>query len=157
MELNIVRGSKKKREYAESICNFVAEKFMPRMKDNLIVNLEFVTGLAQRENIYGDCIWEDEDYRPREFTIRIDAGLNLRTTLTTIAHEMVHVKQYAKDEMKQLFSVNKTRFKGEYIPAGTNYWDLPWEIEAHGRETGLFIQWAEKENLGHQKWTHDSQ
>ena len=155
MFIEFSRGSKQKREYAESICNFVAEKFMPRLKDKITINLEFVSGLKKRESIYGDCIWEDEDYRPREFTIRIDAGMDMRTTLTTIAHEMVHVKQYAKDEMKQLFVVNKTRFKGEYIPADTNYWDLPWEIEAHGRETGLFIQWAEKEGLGNQRWTWD--
>jgi len=155
MFIEFSRGSKQKREYAESICNFVAEKFMPRLKDKITINLEFVSGLKKRESIYGDCIWEDEDFRPREFTIRVDAGMDMRMTLTTIAHEMVHVKQYAKDEMKQLFSVNKTRFKGEYVPAGTDYWDQPWEIEAHGRETGLFIQWAEKENLGHYKWTHD--
>lgn len=155
MFIEFSRGSKQKREYAESICNFVAEKFMPRIKDKILINLEFVSGLKTRENIYGDCIWEDEDYRPREFTIRVDAGMDMQMTLKTIAHEMVHVKQYAKDEMKQLFSVNKTRFKGEYIPAGTDYWDLPWEVEAHGRETGLFIQWVEKQGLGHQKWTHD--
>jgi hypothetical protein len=40
-----------------------------------------------------------------------------------------------------------------YNPEKTSYWDLPWEIEAHGRETGLFIRWAEKEHLGHLKWT----
>jgi len=155
MEILFTRGSKQKREYAEGICNFVAEKFMPRLKDKITVNLEFVSGLKNRENIYGDCIWEDEDYRPREFTIRVDAGMNMQMTLKTIAHEMVHVKQYAKDEMKQLFSVNKTRFKGEYISADTDYWDLPWEVEAHGREHGLFIQWVEKEGLGKKKWTWD--
>jgi len=155
MIIEFSRGSEKKREYAESICNFIADKLMPRLKDKIFISIEFVTGLSKRELIYGDCIWEDEDYRPREFTIRVDAGMDMRKTLVTIAHEMVHVKQYARDEMKQLFSVNKTRFKGEYVDSDTNYWDRPWEIEAHGRETGLFIQWAEKYQLGHQKWTHD--
>ena len=155
MYIEFSRGSNQKREYAGSICEFVAEKFMPRLKDKLTLNIEFVTGLVKRESVYGDCVWEDDDYRPREFTIRVDAGLDLRKTLTTIAHEMVHVKQFAKDEMKHLYSVQKTRFKGEYVADDTCYWDRPWEIEAHGRETGLFIQWAERNNLANKKWTHD--
>ena len=28
-----------------------------------------------------------------------------------------------------------------------SYWDLPWEIEAHGREVGLFIRYCEENKL----------
>jgi hypothetical protein len=38
-------------------------------------------------------------------------------------------------------------------PEKVSYWDLPWEIEAHGRELGLFVRWAEKEGLADKKWT----
>jgi hypothetical protein len=64
----------------------------------------------------------------------------MRDMLTTLAHELVHVKQYVKKEMP------------EDITEG-DYWDRDFEIEAHGRETGLFIRWCEKEQLGHLKWT----
>ena len=30
---------------------------------------------------------------------------------------------------------------------------LPWEIEAHGRETGLFIRWVEENDFATKKWT----
>ena len=51
---------------------------------------------------------------------------------------------------------SKVRWKGsDYTREATDYYDLPWEIEAHGRECGLFIQWAENHKLGHLKWTHD--
>ena len=30
------------------------------------------------------------------------------------------------------------------------------ELEAQGREIGLFVQWAEKNKLGHLKWTQSS-
>ena len=30
-----------------------------------------------------------------------------------------------------------------------------WEIEAHGRELGLFIRWAEKNKLGKRAWARD--
>jgi len=30
------------------------------------------------------------------------------------------------------------RFDGKYYPEDMNYWDAPWEIEAFGRELGLY-------------------
>jgi hypothetical protein len=53
----------------------------------------------------------------------------------------VHVKQY---ELGQLDHCAEEEF---------DYWDKPSEVEAHGRETGLFVTWAEKNNLAHKKWT----
>jgi hypothetical protein len=70
--------------------------------------------------------------------------------LETVAHEMVHVKQYARRELHPVYNMwcGKT-----YNPEKVSYWDLPWEIEAHGREVGLFIRWTEENKLGHLKWT----
>ena len=72
------------------------------------------------------------------------------TLLETLAHEMVHVKQYARRELKPRVDcwMGKT-----YNPKKVSYWDLPWEIEAHGRETGLFVRYCEANKLGKQKWT----
>ena len=39
------------------------------------------------------------------------------------------------------------------LHSNINYWDAPWEIEAHGRESGLFIQYADKNELGKFNWT----
>ena len=61
--------------------------------------------------------------------------------LMTIAHELVHVKQY---EIGKLTQTNE---------ADIDYWDRPSEIEAHGREVGLFIRWAEENYLAHKRWT----
>ena len=75
--------------------------------------------------------------------------------LSTLAHEMVHVKQWATGEMKELVRQNKTRFKGELF-GNTEYWFRPWEIEAHGIEKGLFVKWAEATGVSKQKWTQDN-
>lgn len=155
MLLEMFGGSKQKREYTESLCGFVAKKLMPRLADKLIINIEFKRNLLKGESIYGDCIWEDDDVRPRYFTIRVDAGMPLRETLTTIAHEMVHVKQFAQGKLKYLTTANKHKFDGKYFSDSLDYWDRPWEIEAHGREIGLFIQWCHQEKLGKYKWTQD--
>ena len=37
----------------------------------------------------------------REFDIEIDKNLTLRKLLTTVAHEIVHVKQYARKELTE--------------------------------------------------------
>mgnify|MGYP001210788531 FL=1 len=81
--------------------------------------------------------------------------MKLRKLLLTIAHEMVHVKQYARGELYQGTRIAKHRWQGKWISNNLDYWDQPWEIEAAGREIGLFVQWAEKNKLGNQKWTHD--
>jgi hypothetical protein len=33
-----------------------------------------------------------------------------------------------------------------------NYYDHPWEIEAHGRERGLFYRWVEQSRWKNCKW-----
>ena len=62
-------------------------------------------------------------------------------SLIALAHEMIHVKQYARGELKDYLRVNKSKWKGEIIdPQEVDYWDQPWEIEAHGREKELYYK-----------------
>jgi hypothetical protein len=68
----------------------------------------------------------------------------------SLAHEMVHVKQYATRELSDTIVVHRGRvvdtakwkgveykFKAKEDP----YWDAPWELEAFGREVGLYRRW----------------
>jgi hypothetical protein len=68
---------------------------------------------------------------------------------------MVHVKQYARGELYVGARNAKHRWQGKWMSENVNYWDHPWEIEAHGRESGLFIQYAEQNDYGKYKWTQD--
>ena len=57
---------------------------------------------------------------------------------------MVHVKQWAKNEMYEYMEPHMVRFKGEKIHLEeTDYWDYPWEIEAYGKQLGLFVRFCE--------------
>jgi hypothetical protein len=58
---------------------------------------------------------------------------------------MVHIKQWAKDEMYEYMNVaGLVRFKGEKVHMViTDYWDYPWEIEAYGKQLGLFVRFCE--------------
>jgi hypothetical protein len=51
----------------------------------------------------------------------------------TLAHEMVHVKQLAKGQMKLL--PNEARmWKGKRYSKKTKYLDMPWEIDAFSKQ-----------------------
>jgi hypothetical protein len=56
---------------------------------------------------------------------------------TTLAHEMVHVRQLAKGQMK--FLPNQARiWMGKRYSKRTHYLDQPWELDAFARQEILF-------------------
>lgn len=142
--VEVTGGKPYQRKRVEQVVNFCIKKLMPRMQ-----TLDIKVVLKDlKDDAYGYCLSETT----REFELEIHKKLPLRKLLTTVAHEMVHVKQYARKELKQDYDwLGKT-----YSPKKVSYWDQPWEIEAHGRETGLFVRWAEANKLGNKKWTQDS-
>jgi hypothetical protein len=104
------------------------------------ITLEFDPSLS-KTNEYAYCDWEFENHKSRDFIITVDPALGKRNMLLALAHEMVHVKQYAKGELKDYVRTSKSKWKGEVIDANElDYWDHPWEIEAHGREKGLYFK-----------------
>ena len=66
---------------------------------------------------------------------------HLADIMRTLAHELVHVKQFVKGEVskKNLVLISNT-LKGMQTES-TNYWDNPMEIEAFGRTPGLVHRW----------------
>jgi hypothetical protein len=78
--------------------------------------------------------------------IDVDADLPRTNTLLTLAHEVVHVKQYATGELRDYRKrYHRTRWQGKVVDEHeVYYYDLPWEIEAHGREGGMYIRWQEQ-------------
>jgi hypothetical protein len=59
--------------------------------------------------------------------------MSLMDMSITLAHEMVHVKQLAKGQMKLL--PNKARmWKGKRYSKKTKYLDMPWEIDAFSKQ-----------------------
>jgi len=82
--------------------------------------------------------------QPRAFLIEVHPGIGVRNIFDTLAHEMVHVKQYIKGEINDSLSV----WKGKEIDSDdVDYWDHPWEIEAHGKEKGLVTKFAIEQTL----------
>ena len=107
---------------------------------NQVVDVELVFTFNDMDgNVHGYCDWNDSSYKARDFTISIRPNLSKKQTLLAIAHEMVHVKQYAKGELYDLTRSRKCKWRGGVVDNfNTSYWDLPWEIEAHELELTLY-------------------
>ena len=150
MYIEILGGSTTQKFYVESMMRFCHEKLFPRMR-TLYLNVH-IKNFGDDDSC-GYCVPTEPGSRPREFDIELNRSLRLRTLLETVGHEMVHVKQYARGELRENYGVGKHLWKGAWVNSNIDYYDLPWEIEAHGRETGLFIRYVEKHKLTAKKWT----
>ena len=90
IEFQNIRSTK----FQDLLCDVVEfgrKNLFPRHK-NVYINI-----IATRNRgVYGDCMYEDD----RDFTLRFDTTLPQKEIVTTILHELVHVKQYSyKEEM----------------------------------------------------------
>ena len=142
MFITVTGGKQYQQQYVESMVEFCIETLMPRMR-----TLDITVKLCKPNKAMGYCLELDTN---REFELEIDKTQSLRKMLETVAHEMVHVKQFAR---RELHPATDVWYGKTYNPKKMSYWDLPWEIEAHGRECGLFVRWAEKNKHAEKKWT----
>ena len=149
MQLSIVGCPDKKRfrPFVKRAAQFYAKELISeKMLENIFVRIKFSKDLPA----YGYASVEDynESGKPREFEIELHSGIGGYDILKTLAHEMVHVKQYAKGEMKDYVRLNKVKWKGKvYNERKIDYWDTPWEIEAHGREKGLYYKFLDSQKV----------
>ena len=120
-----------------------------RLRDNLTINIH----LRHHSN-EGEAKIDSETnrYRPRSFRIYLDHHRMETNEMTgetrtdmewfveilkTLAHELVHVKQYVMGELR--WRDAGLLYKGiNHDPENLEeYFELPYEIEAYGREKGL--------------------
>jgi len=135
-----------------AMTEFAMARLVPskRLRNNVSINVH----LKHHEEGGEAMLSEDADrYRPRDFKInldhhRMDKDDYNRTlgdtewghrVLRTLAHELVHVKQYIRGELT--WRDAGLLWKGvNHNPKNLlHYYDLPYEIEAHGREYGLLF------------------
>jgi hypothetical protein len=67
---------------------------------------------------------------------------------SVLAHELVHLKQMAKGEMKDKYVKSRyvTVWRGDWYEDDVNYWDQPWELEAYGLENSLVAKFLIEHN-----------
>lgn len=85
------------------------------------------------------CQWEDDNHNCRSFIIILNKNLNKKTMLISLAHEMVHVKQYARGELKDYLRDDVVRWKRKIFRLSeVEYWTSPWEVEAYEKDKILY-------------------
>lgn len=137
--------------------------------EKLILNLNFDDNLKRNQKSLGDCIWTNTPYRPKEFDMNVDSSFGKVAIMQCISHELVHMHQYITGKVYDLVLTGKrkdfpkskqhlihesvtddnvidTKWDGMYYAtegSKLHYYDTPWEIDAHGRERGLYQRWRE--------------
>jgi len=130
-------------EYVQRASQFYAEQLFPKqLLRHLVVSVKF----SKHLDAFGYTSVEKRNSKgaAREFLIELHPYITGKEILKTLAHEFVHVKQYVYEELDE----QQTQWQGEPFDSdAVDYYELPWEIEAHGKEIGLFTNFAKKESL----------
>lgn len=154
MRLQIYGGSNVHRKHCRQFAHFFCNRFFNKEQNK---DIRITLKLIRKSHFsYSDeCAyveWLDNNRQPRKFIIKINTPPTptLKYIISTLAHEMVHVKQFVKNELIDLPSTNfnVSVFKNKkYNLNRIEYYDQPWEIEAFGRERGLTREYLESVNL----------
>lgn len=125
------RLTKKQRKALE---HYACELFTPQLSKHIEITVKFVKLI---DYYHGNVTVEDYNVlgSPRCFIIEINRSDDEETKLTSLAHELVHVKQYARNELNEEMSY----WRGNYVKSDDiPYEDQPWEIEAESKGKELY-------------------
>ena len=110
------------------------------MGTRLAEKLDIEIRLEDQGRNEGGCYPVDSERRPRSFEIGIRPTMQRYKMLQCLAHEMVHVKQYAKGELSNELITAKWQGKTfKLTNSMEDYFNWPWEIEAYGRDRSLYL------------------
>lgn len=120
----------------QAIDYFAQRIFSPQLSKHIHIRVSY----RKVDTHWGLAIIDDYNKRgqPRYFTIEIKKSLNEQERLMTLAHELVHIKQYAKMELNE----EMNRWHGKFVDSDKiPYIDQPWEIEAYDVGDKLFQEY----------------
>lgn len=124
--IDVLGGSKRQRFLVEEAAWFAWDYLMPRIR-NCCVWIE----LKRVKMADGYCMKIDN----REWEIEVNKKLMGDNLLTTVFHEMVHVKQGVRREWE--FDEIKYKTHDEYMK-------LPWEVEAYQLQEEILQAWHKR-------------
>ena len=137
MELNLY-GSRIRASQRKAMNYFANELFTPQMIPNLHIRISY----RNTGTDYGWVVAEDYNMSgdPRHFVITVHKDDDVKTQIRTMAHEMVHVRQFVRKELDE----DLTRWKSRRVNTDVvPYRELPWEIEAFRLGDKLYKQYME--------------
>ena len=133
----ITGGFKGQRERVLDVMTFCVDELLPKYR-TLDIYIE-LGDFEAKENVMGQCL----HVTGNEFQIDIDSKQNLYNLILTTCHEMVHVKQYSRKELKEDFP--RTLWFNKEYSDGRCY---PWELEAWKMQKTLAHKYIKQRKLG---------
>ena len=124
MNIQITGGTIYQKEVAYKVIEWTIKQLKLTRLSSLCIHII----LKKLRGVDGYCSMEDDERRI--FTIEAHKNLKLRQLIMTLIHEMVHVKQFARNEMDDFPINGRHRWKLKTVPITVTYYDMPWEREA---------------------------
>lgn len=130
MEIEIAaRASITKHVIETCVVLFKKELKLENSKYSLVILTD--RGMSKRDGCRGSVF----QVGPKALGMVIDTAMSIENLIITIAHEMVHVKQYARGQIKHGKNLKSKFWMGQKNKS--QYYDSPWEIEAYSKERVL--------------------
>lgn len=131
MKIVVANRNAVRRNYLQSIAAFYAQE-LNISNSKFELEIHTVRNLATKDGFKGIA----SIVEPKKIKIMLDSGLKLDALFNTLAHEMVHVKQMCRGQIKFYKKRNgstQAMWLGKKYEKH-HYYDRPWEIEAYSRE-----------------------
>jgi len=147
-------------ESLKTATQFYMDLLLPKyLQQGIYIDVELSPEINAQGLAYPDDL-DEEDDEPYSFTVDLRCHADDDDIFQTLAHELVHIKQYIKGELRTaepLVAIgskqkdHNTEKEDTYwygklwtpAPNEDGYFAAPWEIEAFGREVGLYARWLD--------------
>jgi len=151
------------RKYASFVLNRMVRRGIQN-KSKVVIKVmspeEFEAEVDKNDliNYNAWCTYDGVENDLKRFTVVVNINsiskrakqplVKYRTVLVDLGHELTHVKQYLNGEIFD-YKSGDVRFKGRRFDPShweneEKYFESPWEIEAYGREWGLYKMFCNK-------------
>lgn len=132
----VIQGRPSKSQL-KAIDYFAQKLFSRQLCQHIYIRLSF----KKTNEYWGLAIVDDYNAKgmPRYFTVEIKRDLKKNEKLMAIAHELVHIKQYATGELNE----EMTMWQGQSVNSDLiPYIEQPWEIEAYDVGDKLYEEYV---------------
>lgn len=145
-KIKVTGGTHKKRKLVKRAARWMLGYTLgSRLANNITLTIK-ISDELKNSAIFGSVIWEDNNHRPREFDMDLCNFIKDRMLYRVLAHEIVHIRQYATGDLKDLAAhADYCKWKNKMIKAegrgSGSYFDLPWEVEARRDQEIILSEW----------------
>jgi len=126
------------------------------LTDKRMSFLEVKVCLNKKHDLGGEVFpdWMARQYKPNHFKITINPDLcdNMKEFMIMIAHESIHITQYATGRLAYrkagtYWEGKKWNFPAPRHLGGSAYWETPWEVESYGLEKAMIWSFVNVQEL----------